>query len=154
MKSRVFNNSWLLSVGNTSLTLLRDVSQRGWITESAVVGHHKPNDMKKPQRLLQRTKTSGSISPTKEQVHFRLGPGQTRAEHILTSRSMYKMWWLKQLCMHLQAPARALSTNLGLQVQKELFTRGTDVPEIDEETFSPKSNRRLLILICWLPTPP
>lgn len=52
---------------------------------------------------------------------------------------------MKQLSKHLQAPAGALSTDKALQVQKELFIRGTDAPAaIDEQTISPKSNGRLL----------
>ena len=48
---------------------------------------------------------------------------------------------MQQLRKHLQAPAGALSTDEGLQVQKELFIRGTDIPvAIDEQTISPKSN--------------
>lgn len=62
---------------------------------------------------------------------------------------------MKRLHKHLQAPAGALSTDKGLQVQKELFIRGTDIPAaIDEQAISPKSNGRLLSLIHWLPTPP
>lgn len=58
---------------------------------------------------------------------------------------------MKWLHKHLQAPAGALSTEKGSQVQKELFI----IPSaIDEQTISPKTHEELLSLTRWLPTRP
>lgn len=107
------------------------------------MGHHKPDDIKELWMLLQRTKSSASAFPNKEQVHFRLGSGH-RA-HSDLCRSTYRIWWMKELHKHLQAPAGALSTDKGLHVQKELFIRGTDIPAAaEEQAISPTSNGWLL----------
>lgn len=58
---------------------------------------------------------------------------------------------MKRLHKHLQAPAEALSTDKGSQVQKELFI----IPSaIDEQTISPETHGKLLSLMRWLPTHP
>lgn len=59
-----------------------------------------------------------------------------------------KKWWMKQFHKHFWASAGGLSTDKALQIQKELFIRGTGAPApVDEQAIRPKSNGRVHVAV-------